>query len=48
VASAAQEALARHKTVTPVDVCVGIGWLTSRHVEAWRQGRVAARAAARR
>jgi hypothetical protein len=41
VASAAQEALARQKTVTPLDVCVGIGWLTGRHVEAWRQGRAA-------
>jgi hypothetical protein len=41
VAAAAQEALARQKTVTPVDVCVGIGWLSGRHVEAWRQGRAA-------
>jgi hypothetical protein len=39
VAAAAQDALARQKTVTPVDVCVGIGWLSDSHVEAWRQGR---------
>jgi hypothetical protein len=41
VATAAQDALARQQTVTPVDVCVGIGWLSGRHVEAWRQGRAA-------
>lgn len=35
----AEQTLARHKAVTPVDVCVGIGWLSGSHVEAWRQGR---------
>ena len=39
MAAAAEETLARHKAVTAVDVCVGIGWLSSSHVEAWRQGR---------
>src|SRR5580693_4400245 len=39
--AAAQEALARQKFVTPVDVCVGLGWLHSRHVDSWRQGRAA-------
>jgi hypothetical protein len=41
VMAAAQEALARQKFVTPVDVCVGLGWLHSRHVDSWRQGRAA-------
>ncbi len=40
VAAAAGEALARQKTVTPVDVCVGIGWLSGSHIESWRYGRV--------
>jgi hypothetical protein len=41
VAAAAQEALARQQTVTPVDVCVGIGWLSDSQVAFWRQGGVA-------
>lgn len=40
VESAAEQALARQKYVTPVDVCVGIGWLAPAHVDNWRQGRV--------
>jgi hypothetical protein len=28
------------KYVTPLDVCVGIGWLSSAQVDAWRQGRI--------
>jgi hypothetical protein len=40
VESAAEQALARQKYVTPVDVCVGIGWLASVSVDDWRQGRV--------
>jgi len=40
VAAAAAEVLARQRAVTPVDVCVGIGWLHGSHVESWRQGRV--------
>jgi len=39
VAAAAEETLARHKAVTAVDVCVGIGWLSGSHIEAWRHGR---------
>ena len=39
MAAVAEQTLARHKAVTPVDVCVGIGWLSGSHVEAWRQGR---------
>jgi hypothetical protein len=40
VESAAEQALARQKYVTPVDVCVGIGWVASVRVDDWRQGRV--------
>lgn len=38
--AAAGEALARRNFVTVVDVCIGLGWLTSSHVDRWRQGRV--------
>jgi hypothetical protein len=40
VAAAAAEALARRRFVTPIDVCVGLGWVHDRHVAAWRQGRI--------
>jgi hypothetical protein len=40
VAAAADEVLARRKFVTVADVCIGLGWLTSSHVERWQQGRV--------
>jgi len=40
VTAAAEEALASQKSVTPIDVCIGIGWLSSSHVESWRYGRV--------
>jgi hypothetical protein len=40
VAAAATEALARQGFVTPVDVCVGIGWLDASNVDDWRRGRV--------
>jgi len=40
VATAAGQALARQKFVTPVDVCLGIGWLNSSNVDSWRHGRV--------
>jgi hypothetical protein len=40
VEAAAAAALARQKFVTPVDVCVGIGWLHTSNVEDWRRGRV--------
>jgi hypothetical protein len=41
IVAAAEEALARQKFVTPVDVCVGIGWLHPVNVRDWEQGRVA-------
>lgn len=41
VEAAAGQALARQKYVTPLDVCVGIGWLAPPHVEHWKQGRIA-------
>jgi hypothetical protein len=40
VEAAAAAALARQKFVTPIDVCVGIGWLHTSNVEDWRRGRV--------
>jgi hypothetical protein len=40
VEAAAEEALARRRFVTMVDVCIALGWLTSSHVDRWRQGRV--------
>jgi hypothetical protein len=42
VEGAAEQVLARQKYVTPVDVCVAIGWLPSVHLDSWRQGRVGA------
>lgn len=41
VVAAAEEALERQRYVSPIDVCVGLGWLHGRHVDNWRQGRVA-------
>lgn len=40
VIAAAAAAIAKQKYVAPLDVLTGIGWLTPRSVEAWRQGRV--------
>jgi hypothetical protein len=40
VATAAEEALGRQGFVTPIDVCLGLGWLQDRNVEDWRRGRV--------
>lgn len=40
VEAAASAALAKRKFVTPVDVCVGIGWLRDSNVDDWRRGRV--------
>ena len=40
VAVAAAEALARQGFVTPVDVCLGLGWLHASNVDDWRHGRV--------
>ena len=40
VEAAAEQALARQKYVTPVDICLGVGWLAPTHVDSWRQSRV--------
>lgn len=40
VVAAAEEALERQRFVSPVDICIGLGWLHSRHLDNWRQGRV--------
>jgi hypothetical protein len=40
VVRAAEAALADQKYVTPIDVLVGVGWLTPSAVERWRHGRV--------
>lgn len=37
--AAAAEALARQGFVTPVDVCLGLGWLHASNVDDWRHGR---------
>ncbi|MDP9864448.1 MULTISPECIES: DUF2293 domain-containing protein [Streptosporangium] len=42
IVEAAEAALAQRKFVTAVDVLTGIRWLHARHVDTWRQGRVAA------
>ena len=38
--AAAETALARQKFVTPIDVCLGIGWLQPPNLDDWRHGRV--------
>ncbi|MQA12186.1 MAG: DUF2293 domain-containing protein [Pseudonocardiaceae bacterium] len=40
VIAAAEAALAREKYVTPLGIVTGLGWLSPRVVDAWRQGRV--------
>jgi hypothetical protein len=40
VERAAETALAERKFVTAIDVLLGLGWLTPRQVDEWRQGRV--------
>ena len=40
VVRAAEAALAEKNSVSPIDVLVGVGWLTTPAVERWRQGRV--------
>jgi hypothetical protein len=40
VARVAEAALAEGSVVSPVDVLIGLGWLTPQAVDAWRQGRV--------
>ena len=41
VARAAEEALADHRCVSPIDVLCGLGWLHPSNVERWRRGRPA-------
>jgi hypothetical protein len=41
VEDAAEAVLRRQKVVTPLDVYIGIGWLSESHVSQWRHGRVA-------
>ncbi|GGS51036.1 DUF2293 domain-containing protein [Actinokineospora fastidiosa] len=36
----AEELVRRKGTVAPIDVLTGLGWLSARTVESWRQGRV--------
>ncbi len=38
VVRAAQDALAEHKFVSPIDVLCGLGWLHPSNVERWRRG----------
>jgi hypothetical protein len=40
VVAAAEAAFARQKFVTPIDVCLEIGWLQPPNVSDWRRGRV--------
>ena len=39
VAQAATAALAAKKFVAPIDIFIGLGWLTPVNLNAWRQGR---------
>ena len=39
VVSAAEAALAEQNYVSPIDVLVGVGWLTPQALDIWRQGR---------
>ncbi len=39
VAAAAEAALGRDKSVSPLDVFGGLGWVTANHEDRWRQGR---------
>jgi len=40
VVSAAEAALVEQSYVSPIDVLIGLGWLTPQAVDQWRQGRV--------
>jgi hypothetical protein len=40
IVAAAEEALARQSFLTPVDVCLGLGWLQHCNVDDWQHGRV--------
>lgn len=39
MALAAEAALSEQSYVSPIDVLIGVGWLTPRAVDQWRQGR---------
>ncbi len=36
----AEQALAEHQYVRPIDVLLGLGWLAPSHLDRWKQGRV--------
>ena len=38
--AAANADLRRHRFAAPVDVLIGLGWLSNEHAEAWRRRRV--------
>jgi len=40
VTQAAEAAFAEQKYVSAIDVLIGLGWLTSSHIDRWRQGRI--------
>jgi hypothetical protein len=40
VEEAAERALAEQSSVSPIDVCLGMGWVSAVNIENWRQGRV--------
>jgi len=40
VASAAENATSARGIATPIDVLLGLGWLTQAQIEQWRQGRI--------
>jgi hypothetical protein len=40
VVAAAEETLAQRRLVTPIDICLTIGWLQSPNVDDWQHGRV--------
>jgi len=41
IADVAGHALSTRQVVTPIEVLVGIGWLSPAQIESWRRGRVA-------
>jgi len=40
IVSAANAALENHKYVSPIDVLIGLGWLSQGQVQDWRRGRI--------
>ena len=39
VSRVAEAVLAERNVVSPIDVLIGLGWLSPQAVDAWRQGR---------